>query len=64
MLVLRALIVLMLLWGGHCLRKIKRSGSSEMCIGHAASENRSNMTGMQSEAACSIFYSFLRIQFG
>lgn len=34
-----------------------------MCIGHAVSEDRSSMTGMQREAACSVFYSFLGMQF-
>lgn len=34
-----------------------------MCIGHAMSEDRSSMTGMQREAVCSVFYSFLGMQF-
>lgn len=34
-----------------------------MCIGHAVSEDRSSMIGMQRETACSVFYSFLGMQF-
>lgn len=41
----------------------QRGQDPQRCVGYAVFEDRNSMAGMQREAVCSVFYSFLGMQF-